>query len=508
MQSSSAGEPPAPVDCREAGDSLRMLLSSGDPRVVVQQFQKQHELSLAPCGEVVEFFDLLGFKRHELHFSVFLFLRNYLNKIIPTLDEERSKKLLSGVLLYSRFPEFLPVIITILRHLREMPSGSLISSLSEDAALFQNLPRDVQERIWKADPSVFVRDIAPSIRNYMEDGRKESPNTLEKGLSPRERRLACKSLERLWNFIGSSPPLYAAALGVMRNQFISTGDSTLCSLRFHLLMVLVDRDLLDVFGRDPCLRIVRILDGSFDTGTVSDSQLPSLQTYLADLKRAKEPDAFVAEIGWAVGDPRAVSVLSATILRRSVAKILTYGLPREDLAISALCQILSLVTRSRSMFSSGSFPTPEDDPHVLSHFLPLIVANATERLLRWRRTKTADMDVEMESSCGVKCNPDVVKAMKTHLQQSLVAQLLAMESAIECASSGDIVGTAEILQSFGSGFSDGEFDEKLRPYVSSFRERIATALRSGFKKDDLRQLHDMLDSASVPFIERIGELFE
>eukprot|EP00761_Pharyngomonas_kirbyi_P004890 gb/GECH01004895.1/.p1 GENE.gb/GECH01004895.1/~~gb/GECH01004895.1/.p1 ORF type:complete len:622 (+),score=167.07 gb/GECH01004895.1/:1-1866(+) len=337
----------------EGAQRITDLLSTTDPRTSIPDFQKEAALKVGDCGEVLELTDLLDVKRQNIYLSLMQKLKNTMLSYIKELPENKLDEMLKDVFPYVGTHELRPVAFELLKRHRNIPSRYL-KQLKSAKEIYEESPMEVKRQIWASDIELFRKEIFPLIDDFRNDPVITTPvDILSDSIDdPRKRRKRSKPLKQIVHMIGSSIQLYDSVLHFLRTLFINTENSSFCSLRSNLLMMLHDNGLSQVYKQDPCHYIAWCLDAWQRVGYIDSRRLADLKSYSDSLKSGEPAWGDAAMI---MKDPFLVNVLIRNIFH-SVHRLAKHGgTPQSDEILVMTSKVLTVAFRAKDMITNQSY---------------------------------------------------------------------------------------------------------------------------------------------------------
>jgi len=398
----------------QGGNLLREKLATAkDPRSAIKSFVAENSLKTPSCTPAHELLDLMGFSRADQHRLILNKIKERMLARIPTLPPDKQLALLNKCFRYISIPELRDIPLAIFCELPRIPSSYLLT-LAQSQELFAHLPIRVKRQVWslEANNNLFTAHITSLAALYASQSR---VRCVCSGLSappgnPRRVRSENKALQEFAATIGDSHLLFGRVLQILRSLYQDSQacDASLCSLRLHLPLALLESGFKMVSEHDPAFKLITTLSNGMRekekdvVACLNQAEAAieaSLQGHPIDLcliLRSPEVSAFLSQI-----------TLSAC---RRVAE--AEGIPKEDRALKAASRLLCMLADEELHEKEhASLPDPArrkeraSDQDVackklLNEFYPALACSLVDDMIREGAGECEPLEEAFTKFCG------------------------------------------------------------------------------------------------------------
>jgi hypothetical protein len=381
-----AGEPLSP-----GGQELLRRLRSGDPRAVIEAFQRERGLR-APGGEAaLELLRLLGVSRGDALDALLRAQRERLEQQLQRASRESKLRLLEQSFEALAVPELREVPAQLLCELDPLPSPLLARLAALSPQLLSQLPLAARRKAWEARPEIFQQEMEAALGAYSRDaarweaGHRWSPRvetaaalpaaTLDDA-TPQRRRQRDAQLQQVLALVGESKVLYQAALALLRVHFgraLEAQDagaaSALCALRLDMPLALREREGDTLHKQDPLVPLAALLDTATRERSMPDAVARDIS---ALLRAVPAGHPFAGEAAMAANHPLVRKTLLQAVVMRINECAQRSASPREAADVACALQLLALAAELRVMTRTRAFRIPAASPALQR--LPLLLA--------------------------------------------------------------------------------------------------------------------------------------
>ena len=144
-------------------------LGSERPQIAIRKIQARTSLSNPLCAPLLGMIDKLGLTRAEAHRSILTLAKQALLSKVSSKDPEPDpahlEALLNASFNYLGIPELREVPLSIMNTLEKVPT-TFLKQLTQDHAIFRELPAKVQRQVWEYDRSLLQQDAMSPVGIY------------------------------------------------------------------------------------------------------------------------------------------------------------------------------------------------------------------------------------------------------------------------------------------------------------------------------------------------------
>ncbi|KAJ2746609.1 hypothetical protein GGI20_001189 [Coemansia sp. BCRC 34301] len=264
-------------------------MSARRPQEAIKEFSEQNCLDIPAADTIYRLLDSLGHTRRSVHSAVLdSVVGAALRHIQGTpLSPDMHLALLAQIRSYLWVPRLRQLPLALLaRQAQQLIPPDIRDIILNTPDLYNACGVAIKRQLWLSDPLLFKAHMMPLIKAYVDNSELlEMSSEMSGGCAKRRREHP--ALTDIASSINSNLQLYMQTLGVVRELFLETLDTSLGTLRLDLAMAMHDNDEADVVNNDLCYALARSLDACITKQVMDDVGINELQTYFDELKTGK-----------------------------------------------------------------------------------------------------------------------------------------------------------------------------------------------------------------------------
>lgn len=272
-----------------------------------------------------------------------------------------------------------------------------------------------------------------------------------------------KQILKLTQMVGRNVTLYDRFLQFLREIYLDTKSSHLCSLRSELLMALHDADVQELINLDPCHKFAWCLDACLREKHLDPKHAAELKSVLDGIKRGKEQ--ILGDLAMIAGDPHTLHFLCQLISKVLSHCLANESLPRDHSALQLVLRLLSVGLNAWNMHSLGEYKEPKIDSIIYTKFLSSLMVQMCEDVCRLTAEKVS-LDEEFNEASqhewGELCKnweKSINENLLVFFKSDPLCCFLMLYYVLDLAKKKDIGGLIKILPYLPRSFGDMAYQE-------------------------------------------------
>ncbi|KAJ2158907.1 hypothetical protein GGF46_003412 [Coemansia sp. RSA 552] len=301
MGTSADNNHPRPLVGAAGKEAIKHAMSLGKPTQAIAEFGASNGLDIPAADAIYGLLDSLGYSRRDIHAaaleSAVLAAKNQIQG--KTLPPNQHLALLAQIRHYLDIPQLQHLPLLLLAQRPQLIPDDIRQMLLATPALYERCGISVKRELWRQDTGMFKQYMAPLIRAYSESEELLRMSREIVGDSAREttrRRRGSKLLVDITTAIDTDLRLYMQTLGMVREQFIETGNPALGTLRLDLTMALHENGISELTKDDACHKLAWSLDACIASQSIGEQRVREMQRYFDGLDQHHVPYGDIALI--------------------------------------------------------------------------------------------------------------------------------------------------------------------------------------------------------------------